>query len=152
MALTLTLPLLLAQLFTMPGEQIEAPRPVTATQLKYLEVIEQNAHIVYPAVGILALLLIAAGILQAWRTQDIDGLQKTELRREVLLELRRQLSGLPAELLARRLDIEPFRMVKLLEEMQRDGVLVSHTNTHRLTVWRVKGVGPEQSSGRRATR
>jgi hypothetical protein len=30
--------------------------------------------------------------------------------------------------------------MKLLEELQRDGVLQSHTNTQRLTVWRLKSL------------
>ena len=48
--------------------------------------------------------------------------------------------GMTAEALARAIGLEPFQTVKLLEEMQRDNILTSHTNTQRLTLWRLKGL------------
>ncbi len=124
----------------IPGRpQPEQPQSVTSPG--YLEFLEQNSHIIYPAIGLLVLVLIAAGILQAWKTQDLDGLAKAELKREIILEIRRQMGGVTAEDLSRAVGLEPFRMNRLLEEMQQDGVLISHTNTAHKTVWRVKGVG-----------
>lgn len=122
----------------------------SATDPGYFEFLEHNSHIIYPVLGVLVLALIAAGILQAWRSQDLDGLQKAELKREIILELRKQLGGASAEALARTVGMEPFKLVRLLEELQRDGVLLSHTSTQRLTVWRLKGVGPEAHAARRA--
>ena len=152
MSLPLQLSMVLAQIdFTLPGEQVEAPRPATATDPKYFEILERNTHIIYPVLGILVLVLIAAGILQAWRTQDLDGLQKAELKRDILQELRKQLAGVSAETLARKLGMEPLKLVRLLEEMQNEGILLSHTNTERLTVWRLKGVGTGPAA-RRAIR
>lgn len=107
----------------------------------YFEVLERNSHIVYPALAVLVTLLLVAGILQAWRTQDLDGLAKVELKREIILELRRQMGGVSADRLSQAVGLENFKTVKLLEEMQRDGILISHTNTSRLTLWRIKGVG-----------
>lgn len=127
----------------MPGEPTPIVKPQDSTDPPYFEFLEKNSHIIYPALGILVLVIIAAGILQAWRTQDLDGLAKAELKREVVLELRRQMGGVTAEALARSVGLEPFRMVRLLEEMQKDGLLMSHTNTQRLTVWRLKGVGAQ---------
>ncbi len=124
----------------------------SATDPAYIEFLEHNTHIIYPVLAVLVLGLIAAGILQAWRTQDLDGLQKAELKREIILELRKQLGGATADALARSVGIEPFKLVRLLEEMQRDGVLLSHTSTQRLTVWRLKGVGPEVHGARQAAR
>lgn len=146
-ALTLT-----GQIIPVPGQHADAPRPTDSTDPGYFELLEQNSHIIYPALGLLVLVIIGAGILQAWRTQDLDGLAKAELKREVILELRKQLGGVTAESLARKLGMEPFRMVGILEEMQKDGLLLSHTNTQRLTVWRVKGVGPTNGSRRRTSR
>jgi hypothetical protein len=127
-----------------PPEEVKPP---TARGPQYIEVLEQNAHIIYPTIGALVVMLLVVGILQAWRTQDLDGLQKAEVKRAVILELRRQMSGLPVDALSKAVGIEPFKLVRVLEEMQRDGVLGSHTNTQRLTTWMLKGVtmgGPRQ--------
>lgn len=107
----------------------------------YFELLERNTHIIYPALGVLALVLIVAGILQAWRSQDLAGLEKAEFKREIILELRRQ-AGCSAsgEQLARAIGLDAFKTMKLLEEMQKDGILASHTNTQRLTVWRLKSL------------
>ena len=113
----------------------------------YLELLERNSHIVYPALAVLVVVLLILGILEAWRSQDLDGLQKVELKREIILELRRQIGGASAETLARAIGLESFKTVKLLEEMQRDNIVISHTNTARLTLWRIKGAGPIPSTG-----
>ena len=102
-----------------------APEP----EPDYLELLERNSHIVYPALAVLVVVLLVLGILQAWRSQDLDGLQKVELKREIILELRRQIGGASAETLAKAIGLESFKTVKLLEELQRDGILISHTNT-----------------------
>jgi hypothetical protein len=112
----------------------------------WLELLERNSHIVYPALAVLVVVLLILGILEAWRSQDLDGLQKVELKREIILELRRQLGGSSAETLAKAIGLESFKTVKLLEEMQHDGIVVSHTNTARLTLWRIKGAGPMPAS------
>jgi hypothetical protein len=128
--------------FEMPGEHAQAPRPESAVSPKYFEFLEYNAHIIYPVLAILVLVLLIAGIFQAWRAQDLDGLQKAEFKREIILELRKQMGGMSAESIARSVGLEPFKLVKLLEEMQKDGIVGSHTNTHRLTVWQLRGIGP----------
>jgi predicted transcriptional regulator len=155
MNLPLHIALVVTGQISLPGRPDHA-RPQTATDPGYLEFLEQNSHIIYPVIGILVLVLIAAGILQAWRTQDLDGLAKAELKREVILEIRRQMGGVTAEDLARAVGLEAFRMNRLLEEMQRDGLLISHTNTTRKMVWRMKGTGgpthgarPRRSASRR---
>lgn len=117
-----------------------APPPEPETD--YLALLERNSHIIYPALAVLVVALLVLGILEAWRSQDLDGLQKVELKREIILELRRQIGGASAETLARAIGLESFKTVKLLEELQRDGIVVSHTNTARLTIWRMKGAGP----------
>lgn len=119
----------------------QADAAATPEPPKYFELLERNTHIIYPALAVLALALIVAGILQAWRSQDLAGLEKAELKREIILELRRQAGcSAPGEQLARAIGLEPFKTVKLLEEMQRDGVIASHTNTQRLTIWRLKSL------------
>jgi hypothetical protein len=127
-------PLLLAQ--------ASYQKPLGATSPKYFEFLELNAHIIYPLLAVLVLALLIAGILQAWRSQDLDGLAKAELKREVILELRRVMGGSTVETLSKAVGLEPFKLVKLLEEMQKDGIVGSHTTSQRLTVWQLVGVGP----------
>lgn len=113
--------------------------PVLAfTEPPYLEWLEQNTHIIYPILGIGTLVLLAAGIIQAWRSQDLDGLQKAEFKRQIILELRRDTFGVTAEILAKRIDLESLKTARLLEELQKEGLIISSTNTQRITTWRMK--------------
>lgn len=114
-------------------------RPESATSPAYFEWLEKNSHIIYPALAILVLTLLVGGILQAWRTQDLDGLQKAELKREIVQQLRIETHGSPAEHIARKVGLEPIKLMKLLEEMQRDGLISSYVNTQRLTIWTMRG-------------
>ena len=115
-------------------------KPEGASSAQYFELLEKNTHIIYPALAILVLVLLVAGILQAWRTQDLDGLQKAELKREVILVLRRETHGAPVEILAKEVGLSNLKLVKRLEELQVDGIVVSFTNTQRLTIWSLKGI------------
>ena len=136
--------LALAQI-PMPGDR-PYQKPEGATSPKYIEFLESNTHILYPLIAVLVLILLGVGILQAWRAQDLDGLTKAELKREIILELRKNLWGETAEVLSRAVGLEPFKLVKLLEEMQRDGIVASHTDTRRFVLWKLKGVGPNAQS------
>lgn len=126
----------------MPGYRPDYQRPHDSSSPEYFEMLERNTHIVYPVLAVLVLVVLVAGILQAWKTQDLDGLQKAGFKREVILELRRDTLGFNVETLARKVKLEPLKLVRLLEEMQREGIVMSVTNTQRLTTWRLKGVGP----------
>ncbi|WP_342381888.1 hypothetical protein NVS55_07005 [Myxococcus stipitatus] len=123
-------------------------RPVSSMSPSYFEVLEQNSHIIYPLVAILALVLIAAGILQAWRTQDLDGLQKNEFKKAIVNELRRNITGMPGDELAKAVGLDRLKTNRLLEQMQVDGMVVSHTNSQRLTVWRVRGASTDSHTRR----
>jgi hypothetical protein len=94
----------------------------------------------YPLLAVVAVTLIVVGVLSAWRSEDLAGLRKAELKREIILELRRQMVGMTGDALSRAVGLEPFKTVKLLEELQRDNILTSHTNTQRLTIWRIRGL------------
>lgn len=120
-------------------------KPDSALSPRYIEVLEQNSHIIYPALAVLTLVIIAAGILQAWRTQDLDGLQKNEFKRAIVNELRRNISGMPGDQLAKAVGLDRLKTNRLLEQMQQEGLVVNHTNSQRLTVWRVRGAAPEPS-------
>lgn len=114
-------------------------RPASSLAPKYFEVLEQNSHIVYPLLAVLTLVLIIAGILQAWRTQDMDVNTKVEYKRAILMELRRHLHGLDGGELSRVIGLERLKTVKLLEQMQGEGMVISHTSSKRITIWKVRG-------------
>lgn len=107
----------------------------------YNDSLERNAHIIYPLLAIIVVALIVGAILLAWKEQDISELEKTEFKREIILELRKQVGGMSADMISRAIGLAPLRTLKILEEMQTEGIMLSHTNTARLTIWRLKGVG-----------
>lgn len=123
----------------IPG-QIDYEQPEGSTNVPYLEVLENNTHIIYPALAILVVVLIVAGILHAWKTDDMDSVVKAEAKREIVLQLRREMHGMSAERLTRMTGLELMKLVRLLEEMQEDGILTSHTNSQRQTTWLLKGL------------
>lgn len=133
--------LLWAAAFFIGGVPQGYQKPESATSPEYFEMLEKNTHIIYPVLAVLVLVVLMAGILQAWKTQDLDGLQRAELKREIVIELRKDTFGCSVEQLARRIKMDPLKLVNLLEAMQKEGVVMSTTDTKRLTTWRLKGVG-----------
>lgn len=124
----------------MPGDPPRYVKPVDAAQSRYFEWLEANTHLVYPALAVLAVALIAFGVLKALRSEDMDGLQKAELKRELILELRREVWGMTAERLSRSVGVPALKLLKVLEEMQRDNIVESRTDTSHVTTWRMKGL------------
>jgi hypothetical protein len=134
----------------MPGED-ETPKyvkPASSMAPKYFDLLEQNSHIVYPALAGLTLLLVVVGIFQAWKTQDMDGLTKNEFKRAIVNELRRNLSGLPGDMIARAVGLDRLKTVKLLEQMQQEGMVNSYMSSNQMMMWRVRGAGPEKKDKR----
>jgi hypothetical protein len=131
---------LLAQL-PLPGLQSGLDRPASSVDPDYWEQLERNSHIIYPALGVLVLALVVLAILQASKAQDMDGAARAEFKKRIVDELRRHPAGLMAPELAGALGLDRGKLVRLLDQMQQEGVLMSHTTTQRHTVWRVKGVG-----------
>lgn len=122
----------------LPGQPPDYVRPPSATTPRYIEFLEGNTHLVYPALAVLVLVLIALGILQAWRSEDMDGVQKAELKRDVIRELRREVHGMSADALSKAVGVPSLKLLRILEEMQKDNILESRTDTQRLTTWRMK--------------
>jgi len=132
--------LLVFALIDLPGDPPHYTKPPGATDVRYIEILENNAHIIYPALAVLALVLIGLGILQAWRTEDMSGVQKAEIKRDVVRALRRQVHGMTVERLAKEVSVPPFKLLKILEEMAEGGITETRTDTSRLTTWRLKGL------------
>ncbi|MDY7231850.1 hypothetical protein [Hyalangium rubrum] len=124
-------------------------KPTSSMAPTYFELLEQNSHILYPALGILTAVLLVAGILQAWRSQDMDGLTKNEFKRAIVNELRRNLSGLPGDVLARAVGLDRLKTMKLLEQMQQEGMINSYMSSNNMQMYRVRGAGPEDKRDKR---
>ncbi|KFE61049.1 hypothetical protein [Hyalangium minutum] len=134
----------------MPGRD-DSPqyvKPASSMAPKYFDMLEQNSHIVYPALAGLTLLLVVVGIFQAWKSQDMDGLTKNEFKRAIVNELRRNLSGLPGDMIARAIGLDRLKTVKLLEQMQQEGMVNSYMSSSQMMMWRVRGAGPEKKDQR----
>ena len=123
-------------------------KPTTSMSPTYLELLEQNSHIIYPALGILTAVLLVAGIFQAWRSQDMDGLTKNEFKRAIVNELRRNLSGLPGDIIARAVGLDRLKTMKLLEQMQQEGMVNSYMSSNQMMMWRVRGAGADKKDQR----
>jgi hypothetical protein len=115
-------------------------KPLSSTSPRYIEVLEANTHLLYPAIAILVVALIAFGVIASWRTEDMDGIQKAEVKREVIRELRREMVGLTVEQLTRATNMPPLKLARILEDMQKAGILESRTDTRRITTYRLKGL------------
>ncbi|MBL8915549.1 MAG: hypothetical protein JNM17_32930 [Archangium sp.] len=125
----------------MPGDdKPKYVKPVGSASVKYFEQLENNTHIVYPALAILMVALIAFGIISAWRSEDSDGLKKAEMKREIIRELRREVYGMTVNHLAKNLKEPGGKILKLLEEMAEDSIVESRTDSARVTTWRMKGL------------
>ena len=110
--------------------------------------VEANRTIAYPALVGVTLALIVAGVLQQLRRFDMDGIQKSRVKAELINELRIQVVGVTADELARKVGLEKFKTVRLLEEMQVDGILFSYNNTERRQVWKLRGIGGAEKPSR----
>lgn len=124
----------------LPGGEPDYVRPISSVDPSYFELLERNTHILYPALAVLAIGLLVAGVLQAWRSDSLAGASKAEYQRAVIQALRLHLAGMSGEAIARAIGLDAFKTIRLLEEMQKEGMLISYTNTQRLTLWRVKGL------------
>lgn len=124
----------------VPGLPRPYDKPPSATSPSYIELLEDNTHVIYPALAVLALVLVAAGIMQALKTDNLTGIKKAEVKRELIRELRRDITGRTAEQLAKLLDVPNIKMLQLLEELAAEGIVESRTDTQRLTTWRLKGL------------
>jgi hypothetical protein len=139
--------ILLADLPGLPGQPPGYRGPVGSTHPRYFEFLEKNTNILYPVLAGVTLVLILLGIIQAWRGQEMSVAQKAELKKEIILELRKAGGGVSAEVVAKAIGLEKFKTVKLLEEMLDEGFLLTYVNTQRLAMWQLKGVGQTGGGG-----
>ncbi len=127
-------------LIDLPGDPPRYTKPAGSASVRYFEFLENNTHIIYPIIAVSVVALIAFGVISAWRSEDIDGIKKAELKREIIRELRREVYGMTADRLAKSIGVPGGRMLKLLEEMAESNIVESRTDTSRVTTWRMKGL------------
>lgn len=124
---------------TPPATPPDYPRPPSATAPTYLEILESNTHLLYPALGVLALVMIALGIIQALQRDEVTPETKLEWKRLVIAELRRRLAGRTLPELSEATGVPPRRLAALLEDLQKDAIVEPKAEAGR-TVWRMRGL------------
>jgi hypothetical protein len=107
---------------------------------------DRHTQVVFPTLVVLSLIVLLTGIIQAFRSEDLRGTDRVELKREVLVAVRRHPGGVAAEQLSKDTGIQTRLLVKLLEDMQRIGWVTCFTNTQRLTLWTVQETRPQRRS------
>ena len=112
--------------------------PLLLADSSRLDFIEQNSRILLPLLALLMIVLLAAGVVHAWKTPEIAGAEKARLKGEIIRTLRSHIGWMTAQEAAERLDIETHTVASLMDEMKRDGVLVSGTIESRIH-YRVRG-------------
>ncbi len=100
--------------------------------------IEQNSRILLPLLALLMVVLLVASVINAWKTPEIAGAEKARLKGEIIRTLRSHIGWMTAQEVAEKLDIETHTAASLMDEMKRDGVLVSGTIESHIH-YRVRG-------------
>ena len=102
--------------------------------------IEENAKIIYPVVGIFAVLVILGGIVFALRTSEFDAERRGQIKGDIVRILRQYAAGLTAESVATHVKLDPFQAAKFLEELVNEGLVIHYTTSARVTTYRLKGL------------
>ena len=108
LAPTVLLPLLALSIF-----DLDSDRPTSSVDASYIELLERNSHIVYPALALMVLGMVAVAILQASKAQEMDGAVKAEFKKLIVDELRRYPAGLETPDLASATGLDRSKLVRL---------------------------------------
>lgn len=87
--------------------------------------IEEHGAIVYPALALIIIGLIAGALFASWRADEIEGERKGELKMKLLQIMRRRISGVSAEQIAAELQIDVLVAAKLLNELDAEGIVAT---------------------------
>lgn len=98
------------------------PLPDAAQLWKW---IEDNGSIVYPALALVIIGLIAGALFASWRADELEGERKGELKMKILQVMRRRISGVSVEQIAAELQIDVLVAAKLLSELDEEGVVAA---------------------------
>jgi len=117
----------------------------------YIVWLENHSAIVYPAIGLGVIALMAWGILAALRSSEMDTATRVKIKTDVLDELRMHVGGLSTDELIQKVRRSRGELLLVLEEMVKDHQVWSTQSTGRHTVWHARGVGgtgPQRAHGR----
>lgn len=87
--------------------------------------IEEHGAIVYPALALIIIGLIAGALFASWRADELEGERKGELKMKILQVMRRRISGVSAEQVAAELQIDVLVAAKLLTELDSEKVVAA---------------------------
>lgn len=87
--------------------------------------IESNGTIVYPALALVIIGLIAGALFASWRADELEGERRGELKMKILQVMRRRISGVSAEQIGAELQIDVLLAAKLLNELDQEGAVAS---------------------------
>lgn len=103
------------------------------------EFLEKNSTIIYPALALLVLVLLVAGVAHAWKTPELVGAEKAQVKGEVIRLMRSHIGWITATEVGEHLELDPHTAATLLDEMKGDGLLVS-AMIDNLIHYRIKGI------------
>lgn len=89
------------------------------------EWIEAHANVVYPLIAIAIIGLIAGAAMAAMKGSDINAERAGHLKREIMLLIRRRISGVSAEQVAAEIQIDLMLAARLLQELEQEGMVSS---------------------------
>jgi hypothetical protein len=87
------------------------------------EWIEAHSELVYPAVAICILGLIIGAALAFFRSEELGAEKAGQLKREIMLLLRRRVSGVGVDQVAAELQIDRLVAGRLLSELEQEGMI-----------------------------
>lgn len=112
-----------------------------ANDVDYIVWLENHSAVVYPAIGLLVVGLMAWGILTALRSSEMDTATRVKIKTDVLDALRLHVGGLTTQELVKELGRSQGELLLVLEEMTKDHQVWSTRSADRHTVWHARGVG-----------
>ena len=99
-----------------------------------------NISVVAPLLIVGIVLIIAFSIYSAVSDKTVQGAKRTECKGEIMIAMRKQVTGLSLSELAKLLRLSEAQTLEILEEMKKDNQV--YTTEHRgREVWCLRGIG-----------
>lgn len=128
--------------FRVPVPEPLKDRPVTgATYQPYFAWLERNTHVVYTGLMVLTGVLVLLGIFFAMRSHQLDPETRLRIKKNVIEELRRNVHGVSTETLSQLFSVDVKPLAGVLEEMEKDGMLVKVAGSGGRIIWCLVGTG-----------
>jgi hypothetical protein len=118
-----------------------------ANDTDYIVWLESHSAVVYPAIGLLVIALMAWGILAALRSSEMDTATRVKVKTDVLDALRLHVGGLSTQELMTETGKSQAELLPVLDEMAKDHQIWSTRSAERRTVWHARGVGATGPQG-----